>query len=134
MGALSCKGTIMEQLLAHLVGDYIFQSHDMAVNKTKNSYWALYHATTYTLPFLLLTLNPLAIIIILLTHFAIDRYRVAMCITKVKNYVFGKFDKRVFDLANGYPEETPVWLTTWLIIILDNTMHLVINYLALGIK
>ena len=53
----------MEQLLAHLVGDYIFQSHDMAVNKTKNSYWALYHATTYTLPFLLLTLNPLAIIL-----------------------------------------------------------------------
>lgn len=131
---MSCKGTIMEQLLAHLVGDYIFQSHDMAVNKTKNSYWALYHATTYTLPFLLLTLNPLAIIIILLTHFAIDRYRVAMWVTKVKNYLFGKFDKRVFDLANGYPEETPAWLTTWLIIILDNTMHLVINYLALGIK
>ena len=124
----------MEQLLANLVGDYIFQSHDMAVNKTKNSYWALYHAITYTLPFLLLTLNPLAIIIILLTHFAIDRYRVAMCVTKVKNYVFVKFDKRVFDLTNGYPEETPAWLTTWLIIILDNTMHLVINYLALGIK
>ena len=116
----------MEQLLAHLVGDYIFQSHDMAVNKTKNSYWAAYHAFTYTLPFTLLSQNWLALFIIGFTHFLIDRFRIAVQITKL--------NKKVFDLTNGYPEETPVWLTTWLIIILDNTLHLSINYLVLTIK
>lgn len=124
----------MEQLLAHLVGDYILQSHDMAVNKTKNSYWAAYHAFTYSLPFVLLTQNLLALFIVGFTHFLIDRFRIAVQVTKLKNYAFGKFDKEVFNLANGYPEETPAWLFTWLIIILDNTMHLVINYLVLNIK
>ena len=135
MGALLFIGTItMEQLLAHLVGDYILQSHDMAVNKTKNSYWAAYHAVMYTLPFILLTHNLLALLVICSTHFLIDRFRVAVYITKLKNYIFGKLDTSIFDLANGYPEETPAWLSTWLIIILDNTMHLIINYLALLIK
>lgn len=33
--------------------------------------------------------------------------------------------------ATGYPPETPVWLSTWLMIIADNTLHLTINFLAL---
>jgi hypothetical protein len=41
----------MEQLLLHLVGDYIFQSHWMATEKTRHSYPALYHAIIYSLPF-----------------------------------------------------------------------------------
>jgi len=123
----------MEQLLAHLVGDYILQSHDMAVNKTKSNYWAAYHAVTYSLPFLFLSQSFLVIGIIILTHFVIDRFKVAIQVTKLKNYIFGNVDKAVFSLSNGYPKETPVWLSTWLIIILDNTLHLIINYLALSI-
>ena len=121
----------MEQLLAHLIGDYILQSHEMAVNKINNSYWAFYHALMYSLPFVLLTHNLLALFIICITHFFIDRFRLAIYMTKLKNYLFGKFDNSVFDLSNGYPEGTPVWLSTWLIIILDNIMHLTINYLTL---
>jgi Protein of unknown function (DUF3307) len=31
----------------------------------------------------------------------------------------------------GYPSTTPIWLSTWLLIIADNTLHLAINYAAL---
>ena len=33
--------------------------------------------------------------------------------------------------VNGYNKDIPVWLSTWLLIITDNTIHLIINYLAL---
>lgn len=33
--------------------------------------------------------------------------------------------------ATGYDPETPIWLTTWLLIITDNAMHLIINWAAL---
>jgi hypothetical protein len=122
----------MEQLLAHLVGDYILQSHDMAISKTKSTYWAFYHAFTYTLPFLILSQSSVALSIIIFTHFIIDRFRLAIKITKVKNYLLGTFKKEIFNSVDGYPEETPAWLSTWLIIILDNTLHLVINHLALS--
>ena len=35
------------QLVAHLVGDYIFQTHWMAVRKTESSFAAFVHAFTY---------------------------------------------------------------------------------------
>jgi hypothetical protein len=31
----------------------------------------------------------------------------------------------------GYPPTTPIWLSTWLLIVADNTLHLAINYAAL---
>ena len=114
----------MEQILAHLVGDYILQTHWMAVNKVNKLYVAIIHAFTYTLPFLLIIQEIVPLLIIFGTHVVIDRYRVAMYITRIKNWCF---------TGNGYPESTPVWLSTWLVIILDNTLHLLINYYALTI-
>lgn len=112
----------MNQLIAHLIGDYILQTHWMAVNKTSKLYVAIIHAFFYTLPFLVLTHNLGSLLVIFGTHVVIDRYRVAMYITRLKNWCFE---------GNGYPEGTPIWLSTWLVIILDNTLHLIINYLAL---
>ena len=34
--------------------------------------------------------------------------------------------------ATGYDPERPIWLTTWLLIITDNSMHLLCNYFALN--
>jgi hypothetical protein len=31
----------------------------------------------------------------------------------------------------GYPDQNPVWLSTWLLIIADNTVHIAINALAI---
>ena len=39
--------------LAHMVGDYVIQSHWMAVEKTKRWWPAIAHGVTYGLPFLL---------------------------------------------------------------------------------
>ena len=114
----------MELLLAHLVGDYFLQSHWMANEKTKRWFPAILHGLTYTLPFLFLTQDLIKLSIICLTHIVIDRFRLANYIAKIKNWNW--------KTENGYPEETPAWLWVWLMIITDNTIHLLINYLALN--
>lgn len=111
----------MEQLIAHLIGDYILQTHWMAVNKVKDIKIAAIHAFFYSIPFWFISSVP-ALLIIFSTHVFIDRYRLAMYISRLKNWHFE---------SNGYPEGTPDWLSTWLVIILDNTLHLITNYLAI---
>ena len=112
----------MNQIIAHLIGDYILQTHWMAVNKVNKLWIATLHAFCYTIPFLFVTQSLLALMVIFVTHAIIDRYRIAMYITRLKNWHFK---------GNGYPEDTPIWLSVWLIIIMDNTLHLIINYLAI---
>jgi hypothetical protein len=73
--------------IAHLVGDYILQSSWMAKYKTKQDLPAAVHALTYTLPFLLVTLSPKALLVISATHFLIDRYRLARYVCWAKNYI-----------------------------------------------
>jgi hypothetical protein len=34
--------------------------------------------------------------------------------------------------ATGYPEEVPEWLSIWLLIIADNTIHIIINGAAIA--
>ena len=79
----------MEQLILHLVGDYLTQSDWMAQNKTKRHFPALAHAVVYSLPFLLLTGlsdRGLAVwAVILWSHFFIDRYRLARYVVWAKN-------------------------------------------------
>lgn len=113
----------MNELLAHLVGDYWFQSDWMAQNKTSSWIPAIAHAVCYTIPFLFLTFKPLSLAIICLTHLLIDRYRLAIYISKLKNWNW--------DSPNGYDSDRPIWLTAWLTILTDNTMHLLINHLTL---
>ncbi len=76
------------QLLAHLVGDYVIQSDEMAVTKTRATRWAAYHAVTYGLPFLALTRSPIALAFIVVTHFVVDRWRLARFLCWTKNFVF----------------------------------------------
>lgn len=114
-----------DQIVAHLVGDYIFQSHWMATEKIKKSLAAAVHAVCYTLPFLFITLNPVALAVICGTHFLIDRFRIARVIVWLKNGVKGPLTD------TGYDENVPAWLSVWLLIIADNTLHIVINGLAI---
>lgn len=117
-----------DQILAHLVGDYILQSHWMAQEKTKQSLAAGVHAISYTLPFLFLTLNPAALAFICLTHFVIDRFRIARFVVWLKNgYAF----RGVTPTGTGYRDDVPAWLSIWLLIIADNTIHLICNGIAI---
>lgn len=115
-----------DQLLAHAIGDYILQSHWMATEKTKRSTAAAVHAITYGLPFLLLTTSATAIIVIVGTHFVIDRWRLARFVCWAKNWPW-----QSPITATGYPPETPAWLSVWLLIIADNILHITINGAAL---
>jgi hypothetical protein len=119
-------------LLAHLVGDYLLQSHWMANEKTKYWWPAWAHALTYGLPFLLVTQSPAALVVIVVTHAVIDHYRLARHIVWAKNLLAPKSYRRPWSecSATGYPADTPPWLAVWLMIIADNTMHLIINVAA----
>lgn len=120
----------MEQLLLHLIGDYVTQSDWMATEKTKNSFAAFCHALVYSLPFALLASFP-AWLVIFGTHFLIDRFRLARYIVFAKNFLGWPWPKWEDCKATGYPSDRPVWLTVWLLIVADNTLHLVINYASL---
>lgn len=108
-------------LLFHFIGDYIMQNDWMAQNKTKSFLPAFIHATIYSLPFLFVASLPFWTVIYS-THFFIDRYRLAQYWIRLVNW---NWDWTVNNY--GYSKETPPWLSTWLMIIVDNTWHIIIN-------
>lgn len=113
------------QLVAHAVGDYLLQSQWMADQKTKRSIAALAHVLCYLLPFLLLTRAPLALLAMGGSHFLIDRFRLARYVCWLKNGPWHPLT------ATGYPDTVPPWMAVWLLIIADNTLHVLINGAAL---
>lgn len=121
----------MEQLLIHLWGDYITQTDWMANNKTKHNLAAFAHTTVYTLPFMLLTQSLTALLVIGITHFYIDRYRLARYVLFAKNWITDRTLKWADCNVTGYHKDTPAWLAIWLMIIADNVLHLTINYAAI---
>ena len=108
----------MLQLIAHLIGDYCLQNQWMADNKTKAWFPAVVHVTIYTLVcFVLLTHSWAALAVIGGTHLLIDRFRLA------------GYWCRFYGV--GAAPHVPPFLSVWLLIIVDNTIHLSINYAAL---
>ena len=124
---------VADPLLAHVVGDYVIQSDWMANEKTKRSAAATAHALTYTLPFLFLTLSPAALVFIAGTHFVIDRWRLARYLVWAKNLAApARYRYAWRDCsATGYHSDRPAWLAVWLLIIADNTMHVICNGFAI---
>jgi hypothetical protein len=121
----------LEQLILHLIGDYLTQTDWMAKNKTSNIWIAALHSAVYSLPFLLLSPSIFALAVMFLTHVAIDRYRLARFVVYAKNKVTEPGLQWVDSCRTGYHKDTPPWLAVWLLIIVDNTIHLSINYASL---
>lgn len=126
---------------AHFIGDYLLQSHWMATRKTESWWAAFVHAMAYSLPFyilLMVTFGPgidtwLVLSAIMGTHLIIDHWRLAKHIGWLKNQIGTKESRPSYEeaMANGgYPASTPAWLSTWLMIITDNLIHILINFLA----
>lgn len=143
------------QLVAHAVGDYVIQSDWMAQQKTSKHLPALVHALTYTLCFLAVTRSLGALYIIFVTHFIIDRWRLARYVCWAKNWLapwqrqnksYAEGDPRIITdplpkwipptkpwkecIVTGYDPDRPPWLSVWLLIIADNTMHVLCNGVA----
>jgi len=149
-----------DQLVAHAIGDYVTQSDWMATEKTKRSVAALVHSLVYSLGFLVFSPSATAFAFIAVTHFVIDRWRLARYVVWAKNWLApwavcdggrvkahewcteGGFlehsEHRVVPnppwekcQATGYPPDRPIWLVFWLLIICDNLMHVCCNAAAL---
>lgn len=125
--------TALGIILAHLIGDYVLQSHWMANEKTKHWWPALVHGFFYTLPYIFVTQSIWALLFIGGTHAIIDRYRLAKHVGWLKNKIGPRSTWPSFSdaMANGgYAASTPIWLSSFLMFITDNTMHLVLNTVA----
>lgn len=129
--------SIGHQFLSHLIGDYIVQTDWMANKKTESKFPAFVHAVIYTLSFVLisllfnLSLSYEALFIIGVTHYFIDHYRLARYVMFAKNWITNTSLKWSECDKTGYPNSAPPWLTVWLLIIGDNTLHVVINALVI---
>ena len=119
----------MEILLAHLLGDYVFQNHWMANEKTSKSLAALLHVTIYTACYLafyfVIPMSWEGYALIGVTHFVMDRWRLA----KYWCRFYGVGEKAFFQSSDVQP--APPFLAAWLLILVDNTIHLTINWAAL---
>lgn len=117
------------------VGDYVLQTQRMQLKVTSWG-WALLHATVYTTPFLILTLDPLALFLIGGTHAIIDRLRLGAAWCRWWGVgQAGAFDRALASrLGDGWvplPGVAPGWMRIWLSIRADNAMHRVIEVGAL---
>lgn len=131
----------MNQLLLHILGDYFLQSDWIALNKSKKSLQCLIHCIIYTIPFLVLTQSIWALLFIFGSHFIFDRFSLVKYIIWLKNHLNPTFSYYPFDKCSvtGYYDDwnssnvdsRPKFITTWLYIISDNSVHLACNLFAL---
>lgn len=133
-------------LLAHGIGDYVFQSHWMAQEKLKRWSVASLHGALYAVPFTPLVLLPawahgnlaggLAALVLVVggTHAALDRLRAAPYVIWIMNQALSPLSHRrswAECRKTGYPPEVPEWLAVLLKIIVDNLIHILINSLVI---
>jgi hypothetical protein len=122
-----------DQLVLHVLGDYVTQTDHMALNKVQFPSVAALHALIYTLPFLFLTQSPYAMVFIFGSHMLIDHYRLARYVAFAKNQFAPALWRRPWEDCNvtGYHKARPVWMTVWLYIVIDNFMHVLCNAAAI---
>lgn len=126
---------MLELLLGHLVGDYLFQTQAMAVNK-KNPGWkgftyCMEHCLLYTLAVCLFVgrWDWIIIVGIFLSHYIVDRYKWLL-------WLHHHFYKRPPMLLNpgteiDYEFAYNTSISVFVYIMMDNTIHLVTMYLLL---
>lgn len=128
--------TALGILVAHLFGDYVAQPHWIACEKTKRWWPAVLHGLLYTAPYALVTQSPSALLVIGGTHVVIDRYRLARFLVFAKNLLAPKRHRVAWvdcDPTTGFPKTVPAGLALAVLIVVDNSVHLLINYAAVGV-
>ena len=131
-----------EMLLGHLMGDYLFQTEWMAMNKSKNNMEgvkaAIVHCLLYTFAVCLFMWNfqPIWICAVYLSHFPIDKFALG---EKYMHYLKGKGMKdyvkkdndnwKSINNLNRY-DVLEGGFTSVVYTVTDNTMHLILMYLA----
>lgn len=123
----------MIQLLLHLFGDYFTQNDWMATNKGTFSvlgwFTCILHCLLYSIAFGLYYHNLSIFLLVFGTHFLIDKFSLARYVTKLVNWNWERDwggDHYSHDL--GFDENRPAYITIWIHIIRDNSLHVACNY------
>lgn len=120
-----------DQLVAHLVGDYLLQTDWMAREKMRNSVACLVHCVAYTVPFALITQNTWTLLVIAGAHFVIDRWRLTRFYLWARNIPFVR-GRRMSDCTDtGYTSDLPDSMSRLLFLVADGTFHILVNGLAI---
>lgn len=104
------------QVISHGVGDFLLQNQWMADNKAKSNVACAIHVLLYGLAFHIISwgaVSPSQMAAVVGSHFLIDRLRLAHRWRLMMNV--------------GYPLEQGS-INTFVIIVIDQVMHLAINY------
>lgn len=120
-----------DQLVAHAVGDYVLQSDWMATEKQRRSLAAIVHVAFYILPFLFITQNPATLAVIAGSHFVIDRWHLARYVVWIKNRPWPGGRPWSECQRTGFGPDVPEWKAGWLLIVVDNIMHVLTNGMAI---
>lgn len=116
----------MNIILAHLAGDYLFQTKYMALHKADKDLRGLatcvLHCLIYTTSVAVVTWtwNPITLALVLFPHLLIDRFSLA-------NVWLKTIRGRTFESAEGNTTEYKHWdvaFTALVYTVVDNTMHL----------
>jgi hypothetical protein len=124
----------MNELLAHLIGDYLLQSDWMALHKRQSWLAAVAHGVAYGVPFLFVATSVWAWVVVVASHVVIDHFGLARYVVFAKNFLAPRSQWPSWERCKqtGYDQDRPPWLAVWLLIIADNTLHLIINHWALA--
>lgn len=100
-------------LIASEVGDYLLQSDWMAQEKTKKWLAAAVHALVYTLPFTLFLFFTQAtwkaLVVIGVTHFVIDHWRLARYVAWAKNFLSPRTTRTtIYSVPRAMPKSTDI--------------------------
>lgn len=136
---------MFEMLLGHLCGDYLLQNEYLALNKSKNTFggWlaAVTHCMLYTLSVCLFMWNfdLIWMVAVFFSHFFIDKFSLA---EKYMHYLKGKGMRDYIikinnNTYNSHTDDNNIGqdmltggFTAIVYTLTDNTMHLVLMYLA----
>lgn len=141
---------ILMMIIGHFIGDYLFQTSEMAREKNKLGiegwYWALVHGGVYTLCIILWMLFSIPtlnvyngyfvgfILFTWLTHSTIDHYSLAKKWSKfMKSDTLPDFNKIERDAQEIWRtvEIYKISFTSFVYIVVDNTWHIVLQSLYL---
>lgn len=142
--------------LCHFIGDFWLQSDWMALNKNTKTFNCLVHVIVYTSVFLFITTSWKVLLFIGVTHFIIDRWPfILKRLIWWKNHLpLGEYPHWNYCNSTGYYDDSPynTWkpegkskedmdkywgkprhffITMWIYITIDNTLHLLCNLVAL---
>lgn len=118
---------MIEQLILHLLGDFILQTDWQAANKKKASWIGeiacQIHCILYSIPFILIT-DYIHVILIYVSHYAIDRTNVITWFLSFRNLTFTRINF-------GSNTKKPVHISFFVYTFVDMFFHLTTNYFIL---